>query len=714
MIERRGLIPAPAATGVRLLLALAFVAAALPLTRLLQPWLPHTQFILFYAAVAGAAAIGGFAIAAVALAAALVLVELFVWRHAADASLVMALRILMLSGVSLGVAWLVARLRARTAAAVRHAAHSERLQGLATAWRDTLSERALADAVVQGAAPAVEAGACAVALLRADGACAVVAQAGFTADELDCWNDAASPLFDVLRTGQAAWVPTRAALGRRCPAASTATGRHQAWAALPLRGDALLLGVILFGFDEAGDFAAGDRAFMAQLAREAAQALERSRLHEMTMRARIRAEFAERRLAFLAQAGTHLAGSLDLRDSFTDLARAAVPELADWCVVHLYGPNHSDGPARLVTAVHSDEALVAACVALDARWPGGFILSPPAGAEPYTLETVTAATLAAAARDDEHLEALSALGLREQLVVPVLMDDQPCGTITLAFAESGRVFGEGDVRLATELGRRAGQAVRNARLYHAAHQASQAKSDFLAVMSHELRTPLNAIIGYTELLLLGVPDAVSERSRHQIERIRSASGGLLHLVEEVLSFSRIEAGKEDIRISPVDLKTLLRECVAMIEPLAADKSLDVQLAMADEELKLVSDERKIRQILTNLLSNAVKFTAEGGIHVVATQDAAHIRVEVRDTGIGIPPEHLQQIFDPFWQVEQPATRRFGGTGLGLGVARKLAALLEGTVEVHSEVGKGSIFTLVLPRRTPGMQHNALGRDDAGE
>jgi signal transduction histidine kinase len=222
-------------------------------------------------------------------------------------------------------------------------------------------------------------------------------------------------------------------------------------------------------------------------------------------------------------------------------------------------------------------------------------------------------------------------------------------------------------------------------------------------MSHELRTPLNAIIGYSDLLLMGVPDGVPDPARRQVERIRSASTSLLHLVEEVLSFSRVEAGKEDIRISPVELGAVVRDCVALIEPLASEKGLELNVSVPDTPLKVVTDERKVRQILTNLLSNAAKFTETGSIEVTARAANGEVAIDVRDTGIGISPENIERIFDPFWQVEQSATRRFGGTGLGLGVARKLAKLLEGRLEVQSGVGEGSVFTLVLPAHTPGMQ-----------
>jgi signal transduction histidine kinase len=168
----------------------------------------------------------------------------------------------------------------------------------------------------------------------------------------------------------------------------------------------------------------------------------------------------------------------------------------------------------------------------------------------------------------------------------------------------------------------------------------------------------------------------------------------------------VEAGKEDIRISPVDLGAVVRDCVAMIEPLASEKGLTLEVEVPETPLKVVSDERKIRQILTNLLSNAVKFTESGSVHVSVRATDGEMEIDVRDTGIGISPENIDRIFEPFWQVEQSATRRFGGTGLGLGVARKLAKLLEGRLEVQSEVGVGSVFTLVLPAHTPGMQRLA--------
>jgi signal transduction histidine kinase len=431
-----------------------------------------------------------------------------------------------------------------------------------------------------------------------------------------------------------------------------------------------------------------------------------SRLHELGMRARIRAEFAERRLAFLSEASARLSESLDYESALDAVAGMCVPEIADCVVIHLIDDG---GVPRLAAVAHADAVLAESCRDMEAR----HALSSIVGDVNGVIESgsairveVTDALLQERARDPEHLARLRSLRLGAQIVAPIIIDGRVRGLIAVGSGESGRTFDDADVTLVAELGRRAGHAVQNARLYQAARFASDAKSDFLAVISHELRTPLNAIIGYADLLLLGIPRELPDQSLRQVERIRSASDGLLHLVDEVLSFSRLEAGKDELRISPLDLAALLRECVALVEPLAAEKSLALRLDVPAEPLKLVSDERKIRQILTNLLSNAVKFTEEGGIHVRASSDGAMLRVEVGDTGIGIPEEHHEHIFDPFWQVEHASTRRYGGTGLGLGVARKLANLLDGRLTVKSDVGAGSVFTLHLPVRLPVARRTA--------
>jgi signal transduction histidine kinase len=239
-------------------------------------------------------------------------------------------------------------------------------------------------------------------------------------------------------------------------------------------------------------------------------------------------------------------------------------------------------------------------------------------------------------------------------------------------------------------------AVDNARLYAEAIHANAAKGEFLAVMSHELRTPLNAIIGYADLLDAGVSGELNPGQREQLGRIRVGSKHLLRLIEEVLLFSRLEAGREEVHREGVDLRLLAREAAALVEPLAREKGLGFRVDVPDEAVPVVTDAGKVHQIVLNLLSNAVKFTDDGEVALSLVAVDGHALLQVSDTGIGIAPENLERIWDAFSQVEQAPTRRVGGTGLGLSVTRNLARLLGGDVAVESAPGRGSSFTLRLP------------------
>lgn len=227
-------------------------------------------------------------------------------------------------------------------------------------------------------------------------------------------------------------------------------------------------------------------------------------------------------------------------------------------------------------------------------------------------------------------------------------------------------------------------------------EASDAKSAFLATMSHELRTPLNAMIGYSELLLLGIPEEMPPASRPHIERIDLSARHLLQLIEEVLTFSRIEAGTERVHYEVVQFTGVMREVNAVMLPLTNAKGLRFTIDVPTEPIQVVTDPRKIRQILVNLLGNATKFTDHGTITLRARVEDQNLVLQVMDTGIGIAQDHLEKIFEPFWQVDNGKTRSIGGTGLGLAVTRELTLLLGGEVTVDSAPGRGSKFTVILP------------------
>jgi PAS domain S-box-containing protein len=233
------------------------------------------------------------------------------------------------------------------------------------------------------------------------------------------------------------------------------------------------------------------------------------------------------------------------------------------------------------------------------------------------------------------------------------------------------------------------------RLLRQAREASEAKSHFIGVISHEFRTPLTAIIGYADLLSIGAAGELSPRQARQLDRIRASAWHLTQLVDEILSFSRLEAGAEVVTLEPTEIVSLTRETAALIAPGAAAKELGIACELPDQEITIATDGGKLRQVLLNLLGNAIKFTEKGGITLRLRTLADGVEFVVQDTGVGIAPEHRDRVFERFWQVSQES-RHVSGAGLGLTVSRRLVELLGGELELHSEVGVGSTFSFRLP------------------
>ena len=233
-----------------------------------------------------------------------------------------------------------------------------------------------------------------------------------------------------------------------------------------------------------------------------------------------------------------------------------------------------------------------------------------------------------------------------------------------------------------------------------AERANNSKTDFLAVMSHELRTPLTAIMGYEELLSDGITGPVTEMQRQQLGRINASARHLLGLIDEILTFARVDIGRERVRWESMSVNHTLSDAAALVEPMAAAKNIKLVVKLLKEDQLIQTDGTKLRQMLVNLLSNGIKFTEKGEVVLGCTVSDGVLEVSIADTGVGIAAENIEYVFEPFWQAEQTATRKTGGTGLGLSVTRKLARLLGGDVTVASRIGAGTTFRLTLPMKAP--------------
>jgi PAS domain S-box-containing protein len=263
----------------------------------------------------------------------------------------------------------------------------------------------------------------------------------------------------------------------------------------------------------------------------------------------------------------------------------------------------------------------------------------------------------------------------------------------------GRLLGFANVtRDLTERRAAEERAIADALRLAEAEAVSRAKSDFLASLSHELRTPLNAIGGYADILAHGIRGPVTDQQAEDLSRIKRSQQHLLGIINDLLNFTRIEAGRLNYDIAPMRIAGAIDAVRPLIEPLAAPKSIRLGwIDSPDRDVQALADALKVEQILVNLLTNAVKYTEAGGrVEIAYGRRRDRVAVVVRDTGIGIPAERLNDIFEPFVQIGRSLTTEQEGTGLGLAISRDLARAMGGDLTVTSEVGVGSEFTLLLP------------------
>jgi signal transduction histidine kinase len=242
-----------------------------------------------------------------------------------------------------------------------------------------------------------------------------------------------------------------------------------------------------------------------------------------------------------------------------------------------------------------------------------------------------------------------------------------------------------------------------------AEAANRAKSGFLAVVSHELRTPLNAITGYVELLMLELDGPLTDKQRSVLDRIRHSQRHLLSLIEDILGFAQVEAGRLSFALQPVPVREALESIETIVGRDAERRGLTIRLGETDPDLGAHADPDKLRQILLNLVTNAMKFTpADGVVTMLAVRDGQYTKISVTDTGIGISATNLSRVFDPFFQVDQGGTRKYPGVGLGLSIVRDAVLAMNGDVRIESEPGKGTKVTVSLPHAETGGRLSLQG------
>lgn len=426
--------------------------------------------------------------------------------------------------------------------------------------------------------------------------------------------------------------------------------------------------------------------------------------------ARVEAEKTAERLRFLAEASVALNETLDLRPMLDAFAKVVVSHMADWCEVVLM----AEGELKVgeVVIAHRDPNTVHWKEDFTKRNSIDFDQEVGVGhairtGRPQLHSIVDDEFLDNYIQNTEKRQFYKDLGMNSAIIAPLQYYGRVIGAIAICSLKgrSNRHYDDLDLAMLQDLAKRSALAIENGRLFRRAQEASEAKSAFLANMSHEIRTPLGAMLGFAELLS---DEQLTPEQRRYLDTLNRNGQQLLRIVDEVLDLSKVESNRLRIENIAFSLPGLIDEITSLLMPQAEAKNLHLEIHRAkDLPMEITSDPTRLRQILINVIGNAIKFTPKGNVHVTfevhwRTAHPNHpiLEVSVADTGIGITKEQRDHLFQPFVQADNSMTRKFGGTGLGLFLSRKLARLMGGDVVLGtSQISKGSRFIVTLEIET---------------
>ncbi|WP_437994781.1 AAA family ATPase [Sorangium sp. So ce185] len=440
---------------------------------------------------------------------------------------------------------------------------------------------------------------------------------------------------------------------------------------------------------------------LSLLATQAAISLENARLLSKEQAARTAAEAAERRAAFLAEAGDILSRSLDYGETLARIARLSVRSLCHWCIIDVV----EGGEIRRISWAHRDPTMESLIQELERRYPPGRDSPHPAArvlrsGEPLLLPEISEAILREHCEDDGHVRLLRELGTYSSITVPVVARGQPLGMLSVVSSVPERRYGDADIEIVQEVARRAANAIDNSRLYRAAQEAVRVRDEFLTVATHELNTPMTSLTLTLEAmdraLRSGGPWDPRAMGR-QVDRALRQAKRLTRLHNELLDVSRSQVDRLSLHVAEVDLVAVVRDVLARLTLELSRAGCSVSLRDCG---RIVGrwDRARVEQIVTSLLTNAMKFGAGKPVEIVVSEEAGTARLSVKDQGIGVDPARQEQIFERFGRAV--SDRHYGGLGLGLYMSRRIADAHGGSIRVRSAPGAGATFLLELPCAGP--------------